>query len=297
MESVLLDTDIGSDIDDALALAYLIRQPECELVGITTVTGEPELRAGLAAEICREMGRTDIPIHVGCANPLLIAPEQAKAHQAGALAGIRDGKTFSARPTAVDFLRETIRARPDEITLLAIGPLTNIAVLFLLDPEIPRLLKRFAIMGGRFHRPTPARGAGAEWNIRCDPHSAAIVFNSDCLITAVGLEVTTLCAMSPDSCRPRLAQPGMPKIIEPMAEEWLRRCDRVVFHDPLAAAVIFEPALCRFETGSAEVGIQRGRGFGATFWRKSNCGRHRVAASVEPDAFFAHYFETTIPNG
>lgn len=71
---LLLDTDIGTDIDDAVALAYLLRQPRCELLGITTVTGEADKRAALADAVCRAAGRTDIPIHVGTQMPLLVAP-------------------------------------------------------------------------------------------------------------------------------------------------------------------------------------------------------------------------------
>ena len=71
---VLLDTDIGSDIDDAVALAYLLKQPRCDLLGVTTVTGEPTKRAMLADAICQAAGRTDIPIHVGTEAPLLVDP-------------------------------------------------------------------------------------------------------------------------------------------------------------------------------------------------------------------------------
>ncbi|MGB9625007.1 MAG: nucleoside hydrolase [Phycisphaerae bacterium] len=76
---ILLDTDIGSDIDDAVALAYLLRQPQCELLGITTVTGEPEKRARLADAICRAFGRSDVPIFSGAARPILVPQRQPAA--------------------------------------------------------------------------------------------------------------------------------------------------------------------------------------------------------------------------
>src|SRR6184192_2825179 len=82
---VLFDTDIGSDIDDAVALAYLLRQPRCELVGITTVTGQPERRAMLADAICRAEGRGDVPIHSGSPRPLLGEQRQPHVPQAAAL--------------------------------------------------------------------------------------------------------------------------------------------------------------------------------------------------------------------
>src|SRR5947209_13445170 len=82
---VLLDTDIGSDIDDALCLAYLLRQPWCELIGITTVSGEPERRAMLADAVCRAEGRSGIPIHSGSPLPLLLPQRQVEAPQAAIL--------------------------------------------------------------------------------------------------------------------------------------------------------------------------------------------------------------------
>src|SRR5438270_9043870 len=118
---ILLDTDIGSDIDDALCMAYLLRQPLCELIGITTVSGEPERRAMLADAICRAEGRTDIPIHSGSPRPLLGAQRQPHVPQAAALERWPHTPRF-APCTAVEFMRQTIRARPGEITLLAVGP-------------------------------------------------------------------------------------------------------------------------------------------------------------------------------
>src|SRR5688500_2376548 len=83
---LLFDTDIGSDIDDALALAYLLREPRCELLGITTVTGEPEERARMADAVCRAAGRVDVPIHAGAGVPFLVPQKQPEAPQKRALA-------------------------------------------------------------------------------------------------------------------------------------------------------------------------------------------------------------------
>src|SRR5437764_4515673 len=120
---ILLDTDIGSDIDDALCLAYLLRQPRCELLGITTVSGEPEPRARLADAICQAEGRGDIPIHSGSPLPLLRPQRQPEAPQAAVLPRWPHRSNFPPC-TAVTFLRDTIRARPGEVTLLAVGPMT-----------------------------------------------------------------------------------------------------------------------------------------------------------------------------
>ena len=198
---ILLDTDIGSDIDDAVCLAYLLRQPRCELLGITTVTGEAQKRAMLADAICRAAGRTDIPIHSGAEQPFLIAQQQPLAPQSEILADFPHRDEFAPN-TAVEFLRQTIRRRPGEITLLTIGPLTNIGLLFALDPEIPRMLKGLVLMSGIF----TTGGPGArEWNTMGDPHASAIVYRAP--VTphlSIGLDVTLRCQMDAQECRQRL---------------------------------------------------------------------------------------------
>ena len=78
---VLFDTDIGSDIDDAVALAYLLREPRCELLGVTTVTGEPEVRAQLVDAVCQAFGRPEVPVYSGAGKPLLVEQQQPEAPQ------------------------------------------------------------------------------------------------------------------------------------------------------------------------------------------------------------------------
>src|ERR1700722_2759556 len=157
--AVLFDTDIGSDIDDAVALAYLLRQPRCELVGITTVTGDVAKRTALAQITCESAGRTDIPIHSGASAPLLWGPGQPDVPQYD-MVKHHPHRLGQTQNSAVDFLRQTIRKRPGEIPLLSTGPLTNIALLFALDPEIPSLLASFVSMAGVFYK-GPVR---QEWN-------------------------------------------------------------------------------------------------------------------------------------
>ena len=295
---LLLDTDIGSDIDDALALAYLLRQPRCDLLGITTVSGEPDQRAMLADVVCRAGGRTDIPIHPGTAAPLLVPQNQPHAPQVSALtSGDWPHREFDEDPTAIDFLRETIHACPSEITLLCIGPLTNIALLFALDPAIPKLLKEVVLMGGwYFHRPQP------EWNIRCDPHAAAMVFAAPVpRLVAVGIDVTTRCRMPADDCRRRFAEAGGPLApVAAFAEVWFQNVPEITFHDPLAAALIFEPSLCTAEARQISVELASPLRPGQTYvdWQDrhdpdpSAFSPHQVAASVNAPAFFDHYFST-----
>jgi inosine-uridine nucleoside N-ribohydrolase len=289
---LLFDTDIGSDIDDAIALAYLLRQRRCELLGITTVTGEPEKRAMLADAVCRAAGRSDVPIHVGAGQPLAVAQRQPLAPQSETLAYLSH-RTFDPTTTAVEFLRSTIQARPGEITLLAVGPLTNVAQLFTTYPACAGLLKRIVIMGGRFYSP------GEEWNIACDPEAAKIVFESAApSITAVGIDVTQRCGLDARICRMRFAEPGGPmRAVSAMAEVWFRGASLAIFHDPLATAVVFKPELCRFESGAVTVTAGGSGPAGHTVLTRSTGteARHHASQDVDVDAFFLHYF--SVVNG
>ena len=158
---ILLDTDIGSDIDDAVALAYLLSQPRCDLLGITTVSGDSQARAALADVICQLAGRRDIPILAGRGPVLVEGPGQDSVPQAEVLGRYPHRERFPE--TALEFLSRTIRSRPGEITLLTIGPLTNIGALFAYDPSLPPLLKRLVLMagpaqGGALHIPAYPQG-------------------------------------------------------------------------------------------------------------------------------------------
>jgi len=146
---ILLDTDIGSDIDDAAALAYLLRQPRCELVGITTVTGDVAKRAALCQVLCDAAGKGDVPIHCGASSVLLHGPGQPAVPQYAAIESRAHRSGWPAY-TAIEFMRDAIRSRPGEITLLSVGPLTNVALLFALDPEVPSLLRAWVSMAGQF---------------------------------------------------------------------------------------------------------------------------------------------------
>ncbi len=283
---VLLDTDIGSDIDDAVCLAYLLAQPRCELVGVTTVTGQPRRRAMLADAVCRAAGRENVPILSGCPAPVLHKQRQPEAPQAEVLPRWPHRDDFEPC-AAVEFLRRTIRARPGEITLLAVGPLTNVGVLFALDPEVARLLRRMVIMGGHYFE------GRHDWNTGGDPLAARVLFEADTPeLVGYGLDVTNQCRMGADECRERL-QGGPFEVVREMAEVWFRRREHITFHDPLAAAGIFEPGLCGYSRGRVTVNVERGEEFGAVDFTEDPEGPHMVAREVDADGFFEHYFKVT----
>jgi len=286
---MLLDTDIGSDVDDAVCLAYLLAQPRCDLLGITTVGGEADKRAMLASALCK-MAARDVPILPGTELPLLGPQRQPTAQQAEAL-GTWEHDTEFPRGDAVEFMRRTIREHPGEIDLLAVGPLTNVALLFSVDPEVPLLLKSLVLMCGAFTvRPLLFRGA--EWNARCDPHAAAIVYRAPVANhRSVGLDVTQQVRMESSEVRDRFRD-GLLRPVLDFAEVWFRQSEILTFHDPLAAVTLFDPDVCAFETGDIEAETLSQHVPGMTHWTPNDTGAHEVALSVDSERFFEHYLST-----
>ncbi len=284
---VILDTDIGSDIDDAVALAYLLANPRCDLLGITTVTGEPVRRAQMASALCAVAGRK-IPIYPGTDTPFLAAQRQPRAPQADALTRWPHQKEFPAGQ-AVAFLRDMIRANPGEVTLLTIGPLTNIGLLFTLDPEIPSLLKSLVMMCGVFTNRLAGVGP-LEWNAILDPVATAVAYARPAAQhRSIGLDVTCQVTLDAGEVRRRFQAPLLRPVLD-FAEVWFEHVDRITFHDPLAATTIFDPSICAFERGRVDVELTSPRLAGATLWTPDAAGPHEAALQVSPERFFNHYF-------
>jgi inosine-uridine nucleoside N-ribohydrolase len=283
---VLLDTDIGSDIDDAICLSYLLAHPECELLGITTVTGEALKRCRLASAICRAFARK-VPVYPGIERPLIIDPQQPEAQQAQMLFELDHEQAF-VQNHALLFLQDTIRRYPNEIVLLAIGPLTNIALLFAMDPALPSLLKGLVMMCGVFtekqQQETPL-----EWNAKLDPHATAIVYRQEMeMHRSVGLDVTMQVRMEIDEFRRRFKDPRLVPV-DKMLDVWARESQVITFHDPLAAATLFMPDICIVDSGTVSVDLQTGETLGKTSWQPG-AGRHQVAVKVDSALFFDHFF-------
>ena len=289
MKKVLLDTDIGSDIDDAVSLAYLLSHKECDLMGITTVSSETEKRAQLASAMCKAAGK-NIPIYPGIENPLIICQKQTSAKQHESI-GKWDYESEFPRFEAVEFLRRTIRENPNEITLLAIGPMTNIAVLFTVDPEIPHLLKELVLMCGIF-----TDDNRVECNAMYDPHAAFMVYNAPVKVhRSVGLDVTLKVVMTKNEVLKRF-QADILKPVVDFAGVWFERFDTITFHDPLAAVTIFNDSICGFEKGNVEVELSKEGLCGCTRWNPdAQNGKHEAAFTVDADSFVKHYFK--IVNG
>jgi inosine-uridine nucleoside N-ribohydrolase len=290
---VLLDTDIGSDIDDAVCLADLLAQPQCELLGVTTVSGQPRLRAALASAVGHAAGRVDVPIHAGTEDALLGPTPQPDVPQAAVLDRFSHQPANDFAPNAaVEFLRDVVLAHPGEIILLTIGPLTNVALLFATYPDVAAQLAGLVMMAGVFSNRTPGAGP-VEWNIHCDPHAAGVVYRTRAAShRSVGLDVTMRCTLDTGDAIARFTMVGGAlAVVAAATEVWGTHADRVVFHDPLAGVSLFQPDVCEWTGGRVSVEMASRRYRGATAF---DAGRddspHEVATTVDPDAFFAAYF-------
>src|SRR5438105_14239409 len=187
---VIIDTDPG--VDDALALLLAMRSPELKIEAITPVAGNVPLELTLpnALRMVEIAGRTDIPVAAGASAPLLRRlVTAAYAHGENGLGGavFPEPKLKPADQPAAEFIRTTVRKHPNELTLITVGPLTNVASALSLDTELARLIPRIVMMGGSLSggNITPA----AEFNVYVDPEAARIVFQSGVPITMVGLDV------------------------------------------------------------------------------------------------------------
>ena len=286
---IWLDTDIGSDIDDALALAFLLNRDDCELMGISTVTEIDCQRAKLASVLCR-IAEKDVPIYPGTRTSLIVEAPQKTVPQAVALPKYAHETDFAAPAfAAIKAMRAAIHENPGEITLVGIGPMTNIALLFAVDPQIPRLLKQLVLMCGSFM----AGDKKCEWNALNDPHATAIVYAAPVeKHISIGLDVTRQVTMKRPEFEEKLRQSKYGAPIIAMGAAWFQQTDTVTFHDPLAAATIFEPEICVYQTGSVTVETTDAAIYGFTRWSAGPGERHMVATKVDATKFFDLYFAT-----
>ncbi len=284
MEKVLLDTDIGGDIDDAICLAYLLKEPRCELVGITTVSGEPEKRAAVADAICKTLGK-QIPIVAGLDSTMQPVPVYPTPDGAAALKFWQHSTYEKADAPA--FLYQKIKANPHEIVLIGIGNMTNIATLFMTYPDAAGLLKGLYVMNGYFGE-APLPEPFYNWNTWADPLSSRIVFSA-CPQThrAVPLEVTETLTLQADQAE-RLfrTDSDLMKAVLSFGNAWLESSKKLTLHDPLAAVCVFYPDICRFARGTVQVETEQESKMGNTTFVPDPEGNVEIARTVDKARFY-----------
>ena len=240
-EKIIIDTDIGDDIDDAFAVALALQSPELHILGISTTFGDTELRAKLADRLLGEAGRGDISVAVG--RPTLAKNGFTQRRYA-------EGGNF-ARPThpkAIELILDQIRSNPGQITLVAIGPLVNVGELINQDAETFRKLKRVVLMGGSIYRRygdlgyAPPRGPEPEWNIKNDIPAAQGLFASGVPIFMMPLDSTQL--KLDEVKRPLIFQAGTPltDALTLLYHEWGQQTPTLF--DVMTVAYILNPTLC-----------------------------------------------------
>jgi purine nucleosidase len=262
MHKVVWDMDPG--IDDALALILALKSPEVQVLGITTVAGNAtvEMTSDNARCILEFLSEGSIPVAMGAANPLNHPLEDALSYHGPDGLGncnLPPPKLSLYPAKAWDFIAGLVLDAPGELTLLATGPLTNVACAFEMHPELPRLMDRLVLMGGAYNLTPCGKGNRtpfAEFNIWQDPDAAHIVFNSSADIFAVGLDVT----MDPAAC---LNGPHLEQIRAghtPAAHLTARLVEYAVeyhgccrMHDPLALAMLLDDSLLDFTSARVEV--------------------------------------------
>lgn len=240
---VIFDTDIGTDVDDILALGFLLGSPEeIDLIGVTTVYGDVTLRARMVRKMLQLRGKDGVAVHTGVRDPLLkLDPIYWPGHEGVGLLQDDDDLAPADSNDAVGYLIETVLARPGEITLLAVGPLTNVATAILREPTFARSLKQLMIMGGKVDMSNNSWGPG-EHNIKCDPEAAAVVFSSGAHIDLVPLDVTLRALIRQSGVDALLALPD--PYHQALGDQVARypgfvdRGGSTFLHDPLAAMAL-----------------------------------------------------------
>jgi purine nucleosidase len=260
---VLVDTDPG--IDDALALQYLVAAGGWDLKAITAVAGNVPLpmaaanARGLAALLGIEW---DVPVYGGCPEPLMRDLETAlHVHGDDGMAGVVLPSPSVAERSehAVQVIIELARRYSGELTIIAIGPLTNVAAALILDPSLAQRVGRLVFMGGAVNVPGNTPPGVAEFNIYVDPEAARIVAESGISFTMVGLDATEQAILSREHLEnlgDASAQSGFAReILDHYLDVYKRSRGReaCALHDPLAVAVAADPGWVKLETGNLYV--------------------------------------------
>lgn len=267
MRRILLDTDLamgapGSDIDDGFALALALADPELTVEMVTTVGGNTDVDTAtrLSFELLQRLGHPDVPVVRGAARPLTRRPrpqqsdESAPARVLGSLPG-----------HAAVHLVERVMSEPEALTIVAIGPLTNVALALELEPEVAAGVEEIVVMGGVFLEHTNLVDMPGEFNTWSDPDATATVLSSGARLRFVGLDVTRRVRLTRAHADAMAAAGGrFGGFAAACAHEWIDHVEQSLpgddrergscaMHDPLAVAVVNRPDLVTWRPAHVEV--------------------------------------------
>jgi purine nucleosidase len=310
MARIILDTDLsmgdpGSEIDDGFALALAVADPGITLDLVTTVNGNTDVDTAtrLTLELLDRLGHA-VPVARGSSAPLLRPSPRSPA---GTEPVHPPGTDPSGREVshAARLLVERVMAEPGELTIVAIGPLTNVALALALEPRMAGAVKEIVAMGGVYLGQTNVAAMPGEFNFWVDPEAASMVLASGAPLRLVGLDVTRQVRLSTeDASRLRGTGGGFARFAAACTEEWIahlrqtspgdeREHDSCALHDPLAVAAVTRPDLLTWRSAEVrvETGTERTRGVAIADLLTSdtppepNC---RIAVAVDVDGFREH---------
>ena len=273
MHKVILDTDIGTDVDDALALAVLLGSQTVDLLGITTVYGDTQLRSKIAMHICELVKRT-VDTYFGESLPISgrevwMSGEEGKNY--------KDLNRFNPESQgAVEYLVETIASNPNSIDIVAIGPLTNIARAIQISQDFESQVKRVWIMGGDF---TQSR---VEHNFKSDIDAARIVLESNMQISILDLPNSQKTIIRTEEIDQIGRAPQLGPLLHSEIMSWIqsRNQDWTIPHDPIAALALLAPEF--FETSlTGQVKIDAD---GMSFWKESELGNVKLLNPIDSES-------------
>ncbi|KQZ23236.1 MULTISPECIES: nucleoside hydrolase [unclassified Microbacterium] len=249
---VILDTDIGTDVDDLMALALILGSPSIDLIGVTTVYGDTTLRGRMTKRIA-EIAGVDLPVHAGETATLSGREVWWAGHEAKLYNDLDRHRLDGT--DAVGQLIDAVCAVPKTVDVMAIGPLTNIAAAIERDSRFVSSVRHLWVMGGSFSDDEP------EHNFRSDAAAASIVFDSGIPMTIAGLEVTRLIEIGRDALARMSASGPLGRTIEAEITQWWEfwGTEWNVPHDPVTVLTMTHPELFEFSP-EGRVEILRGDG-------------------------------------
>lgn len=282
---VIVDTDIGSDIDDAYAVLLAISSPELNIKGITLVHADIDMRVKITRKLLKLAGREDMPVIGGEKYPIRRERPIIWGGHEGRGIDFSDVGSDLPNTYAPEFIAQTAAEKPGELLLITIGPLTNIGIAIRDYPQETARLKGIVCMGSTFNG-FGREHAGEEHNIAVDPEAAEIVLSSGIPVLLVGLNVTTKVALTRDQLDEIAAfRTPLAKFMAHMTEDFFTLGNRssTVMHDPLAVAASFEPGILTTVPVTAEVNIKPPGSI--TYFEAGPDSPIRICTSVNAERF------------
>jgi purine nucleosidase len=246
-EKIIIDSDIGDDIDDAFALGLALSSPEFEILGVSASFGDTATRARMFDRMLGELGRGDIPVAMGAPAAVNLNAFTQRRYAEGGNVAAR------SHPAAVDFVLGQARKYPGQVTLVAVGPLPNVGAMIDKDPAAFKMLKQVVIMGGSIRTLNDPYGVAApiaphpEWNIKNDIAGAKKLFASGVKLKVMPLDSTANLKFH-DVARTALFSHGsmLTNILAGLYYEWsaATRAPTPTLYDPMTLAALLQPSLC-----------------------------------------------------